>query len=285
MRIDAHHHLWHFSSEEYGWINDEMGALRRDFLFDDLREELRSAHVDRTVAVQARQTIAETDWLLELASVADSPIAGVVGWLPIADATFQATLHGHLASPALKGLRHVVQAEPPGFLDRDDFNRGIRLMQGTGLVYDILIVAAQLKEATRFVDRHPTQSFVLDHIAKPDIRAGEILRWSDDIRELAQRPNVTCKISGMVTESDLARWTPAQLCPYFETVLEAFGPNRLMIGTDWPVLTVACSYARWWQIVEHWIAGLSAHERALILGGTATRVYRLQVADLPGASA
>lgn len=281
MRIDAHHHLWQFSPDEYGWISDDMRELRRDFLVDELREVLQTAKVDRTIAVQARQTVAETRWLIDLATTPDSPIAGVVGWLPLADPDLAAKIAEIVSAPALKGLRHVVQAELPGFLDGHDFNRGIRMLNGTGLVYDILIYARQLEEATRFVDRHPQQSFVLDHIGKPDIRGGEIVRWSERISELAARPNICCKISGMVTEADPTRWTRAQLWPYFETVLEAFGPERLMIGSDWPVLTIACSYANWWQTVESWISPLSATERSQIMGETAARIYRLNKSAPP----
>lgn len=276
QRIDSHHHLWHYTAEEYGWIDDSQQVLRRDFLLDDLSLALRSAHVDGTVAVQARQTVEETHWLLELAD-SGSPILGVVGWLPLADPAFESTLAPLLSSPKLKGVRHVVQAEPPGFLDREDFNRGVGALRKTGLVYDILIFSNQLQEATRFVDRHPAQSFVLDHIAKPGIRAGEIAVWSAGIRELARRPNIVCKLSGMITEADPANWTHAQLTPYFQIVLEAFGPQRLMIGSDWPVLTTGCSYAQWWQTVEQWILPLTSEERAQILGETAIRVYRLPV--------
>ncbi len=274
-RIDAHHHLWRYTPEEYGWIDDSLRALRRDFLLEDLRAELRTANVDSTVAVQARQTLAETEWLLELAAEPDSPLAGVVGWLPLASPDLEPQLDRLTGREALKGLRHVVQAEPAGFLDTDAFNRGIRTLRPLGLVYDILIFAPQLEEAARFVDRHPAQPFVLDHIAKPSIRTGEIKQWSAAIRELARRPHVTCKLSGMVTESDARNWSPAQLQPYLEVVLEAFGPERLMIGTDWPVLTVGCTYAQWWRTVEDWIAPLSPDEQKAILGGTAARVYNL----------
>lgn len=280
LRIDAHHHLWRFTPDEYGWISDDMRVLRRDFLLADLRHELRTASVHGTVAVQARQTVEETEWLLSLASSSDSPILGVVGWLPIASPDFPAQLESALTQPRLRGLRHVVQAEPEGFLDADAFNRGIASLKSTGLVYDILIFARQLAEATRFIDRHPGQSFVLDHIAKPEIRAGEIKQWERGIRELAKRPNVTCKVSGMVTEADPANWSAAQLKPYFDIVLEAFTPNRLMIGTDWPVLTMGCTYAQWWRTVEDWAARLSADQRAAILGGTATRIYKLDLNNI-----
>jgi L-fuconolactonase len=230
--------------------------------------------VDATIAVQARQTLAETHWLLALAAE-DPLIQGVVGWADIAADGFADTLPTLTANPLLKGLRHVVQAEPDGFLDATAFNRGIAALRGTGLVYEILIFARQLPEAIRFVDRHPQQSFVLDHIAKPSIAAGEIAEWSANIRELARRPNVACKLSGMVTEADWRTWTPASLRPYFEVVLEAFTPARLMAGTDWPVLTVACSYAEWWQTVSGWLASLAPDERAQIEGLTAARVYSL----------
>jgi L-fuconolactonase len=274
LRVDAHHHLWHYTPAEYGWIDGSMQPLQRDFLPPDLDAVCRASGVDATIAVQARQTVEETRWLLSLA--AQSPlIQGVVGWADIAADDFAGTQPALAANPLLKGLRHVVQAEPDGFLDRPEFNRGIAALQGTGLVYDILILARQLPEAIRFVDRHPEQSFVLDHIAKPAIAAGEIEPWATQIREFARRPHVACKLSGMVTEAAWQTWTPASLQPYFDTVLEAFGPGRVMAGSDWPVLTVACSYAQWWQVLEGWLAPLTAEERAQIEGLTATRVYGL----------
>jgi L-fuconolactonase len=278
MRVDAHHHLWRYTPEEYGWIDDTMQVLRRDFLPEELEREALAVEVQATVAVQARQTVAETAWLLQLAAQSEL-IRGVVGWLPIAADDFPSALERFDAGPLLKGLRHVVQGEPPGFLDGAEFNRGIAALRGTGLVYDVLIFARQLTEATRFVDRHPQQIFVLDHIAKPEIAAGEIAQWSKDIRELARRENVVCKVSGMVTEADWPQWSPASLKPYFDTVLEAFGPARLMAGSDWPVLTVACTYPRWWQTIAEWIAPLSATEREEIESGTAIRTYKLQVGE------
>ena len=278
MRVDAHHHLWHYSPEEYGWIYDAMHTLRRDFLPEDLEREARAAGVQATVVVQARQTVAETAWLLQQAAQSEL-IRGVVGWLPIASDEFPAALERFDAGPLLKGLRHVVQAEPAGFLDGAEFNRGIAALGATGLVYDILIFARQLTEATRFIDRHPQQIFVLDHIAKPSIAAGEIAQWSADIRELARRDNVVCKLSGMVTEADWHQWSPQSLQSYFDTVLQVFGPARLMAGSDWPVLTVACAYSRWWQTIAEWIAPLSAAERQEIEGGTAIRTYRLDVQE------
>lgn len=274
MRVDSHHHLWHYSPEEYGWIGSSMQSLRRDFMPDDLAAVCREAGVTATVAVQARQTLAETEWLLSLAAE-NAFIRGVVGWADIAAGDFAATLPALVSNPLLKGLRHVVQAEPDGFLDAPAFNRGISALHGSGLVYDILVFARQLPEAIRFVDRHPNQSFVLDHIAKPSIATGELKLWQKAIRELARRPNVACKLSGMVTEADWHTWTPASLQPYFDVVLEAFTPVRLMAGSDWPVLTVTCGYAQWWHVLEVWLAPLASTERDQIEGLTASRLYNL----------
>jgi L-fuconolactonase len=272
--VDAHHHLWRYSAAEYGWIDGSMAALQRDFLVPELERELKAAGVGACVAVQARQTLEETEWLLGLAEQS-AVIRGVVGWAEIAGEGFAAELERLCARPLLKGLRHVAQAEPAGFLDGGDFNRGIAAMLDPGLIYDVLIVARQLEEATRLVDRHPQQVFVLDHIAKPEIARGEIDGWSRGIQELARRENVSCKLSGMVTEADWGAWTPEGLRPYFDVVLEAFGARRLMVGSDWPVMTVACSYQRWWDVVEGWLAELSSEERAEVEGGVAERVYRL----------
>jgi len=278
MRVDSHHHLWRYTAEDYGWIQDSpngsMSVLQRDFLPADLEREASAAGVDSTIAVQARQTFEETRWLLSLAGESNL-IRGVVGWAPIAADDFSATLDTLRQNPLLKGLRHVVQAEPDGFLDAPAFNQGIASLLPTGLVYDILIFARQLPETIRFVDRHPQQPFVLDHIAKPCIKANAFSEWDNDIREIARRPNIVCKLSGMVTEADWLTWSPAQLQPYFDTVLEAFGPSRLMFGSDWPVLTVACTYRQWSETVEAWLTPLSPTERAQILGETATRIYRL----------
>jgi len=159
---------------------------------------------------------------------------------------------------------------------REDFNHGIRALTRRGLAYDILILERHLPNTIRFVDRHPEQVFILDHIAKPRIAAGELEPWACNIRELARRPNVACKLSGMVTEADVATWTPAQLQPYFDVVLAAFGPGRLLFGSDWPVCLAGCDYGRWKQTVESWIAPLSADERRSILGANASRLYALR---------
>jgi L-fuconolactonase len=272
--IDAHHHLWHYSALEYEWIGDRMAALRRDFLPAEFIDELASAGIHGAVTVQARQTLEETQWLLELASK-HKEILGVVGWAHIASPDFENSLNALATNPKLAGLRHVVQAEPQGFLDGEDFNRGIRTLDGTGLVYDLLVVEHQLPEAIRFVDRHPQQVFVLDHIAKPKIAAGEIEPWRTHIYELSKRSNVCCKVSGMVTEDSWSHWSIESLRPYLETVVRAFGANRLLAGSDWPVCLVATSYTKWWEVLRDYFADFSTDERADIFGATAARIYNL----------
>ena len=273
--IDAHHHLWSYSAIEYEWIDDRMGALRRDFLPTDFIDELATAGIDGAVTVQSRQTLEETHWLLELAE-RYKQILGVVGWAPIASPDFETSLETLKANPKLVGLRHVVQAEPQDFLDGEDFNRGIRAMHGTGLVYDLLVVEHQLEEAIRFVDRHPQQIFVLDHIAKPKIAAAEIEPWRTRIQELSKRSNVCCKVSGMVTEDSWSHWSIESLRPYLDTVVNAFGADRLMAGSDWPVCLVASGYAQWWQVLQNYFANSSNDERANIFGATANRIYNLK---------
>ncbi len=272
--IDAHHHLWSYSADEFGWIDDSMARLRRDFLPEDLIVELSRAKVDGAVTVQARQALEETRWLLELAKGC-SAIRGVVGWAPIAAADFEATLSRLTGEAKLVGLRHVVQSEPDGFLDANDFNRGIRTLRGSGLVYDVLIFERQLEEAIRFVDRHPQQVFVLDHVAKPKIASGELEPWSGRIRELSKRPNVVCKVSGMVTEDSWSGWSIESLRPYLDVVVEAFGPQRLMVGSDWPVCLVASEYGRWWGVLRDYFADYSEAEQANVFGATAIKTYGL----------
>jgi L-fuconolactonase len=273
VRIDSHLHLWQYVPAEFAWIPDSMAALRRDFLPQELNALCADAAVEGVIAVQARQSMEETRWLLELART--TPILGVVGWAPIAADDFPAALERLKQEPLLKGLRHIVQAEPE-ILARPEFQRGMQCLQGTGLVYDLLLYSHHLSLALPFVDLFPQQMFVLDHLGKPAIARGEIETWSKHLHELAQRPNVCCKVSGLVTEADLAAWTPMQLRPYVHIALECFGPDRLMVGTDWPVCTAGCSYAQWWTLLEDWTSPLSATERAAILGESAMRIYRLQ---------
>ncbi len=274
-RIDAHHHLWHYRAEEFDWISDDMRALRRDFLPADLEQEIRSARIDGVVAVQARQTLQETEWLLELAGEQDW-IRGVVGWAPIAAREFPEHLDALRQAPRLKGLRHLIQAEPdPDFILREDFNRGISMLRDACLTYDILILEQQLPQTIRFVDLHPDQPFVLDHFAKPLIAARQLEPWAARMRDLGRREQVSCKLSGLVTEADWQHWSPADFTPYWDVVLEAFGPRRILFGSDWPVCLLGTSYTRWFAAIEELISRLSETEKRAILGENAIRIYRL----------
>jgi L-fuconolactonase len=274
VKIDAHQHFWKYSAAEYGWIDDHVSVIRRDFLPPDLESEIRSAGIDGVVSVQARQTLQETLWLLTLAAQIDF-IKGVVGWVPLTEPSIRDALDRLRSDLRLRGVRHVVQDEPDGYLLRRDFNVGVSVLREMGLAYDLLIHERQLPEATRFVDLHPHQIFVLDHLAKPRVKENRLDPWRERIRELARRENVYCKVSGLVTEADFKAWTNAQLQPYLETVLEAFGPARLMFGTDWPVCLVACPYRRWYNVVSRFAASLSPEEQTNLFGRTAARAYGL----------
>src|SRR5258708_1224635 len=269
-RIDSHHHFWKYNPEEYGWIDDSMAELRRDFLPADLQATLAASSVDGAISVQARQSIQETKLFLDMAG-GKVFWGGVVGWVPLTDPNIHKILGCLAPGEKLKGIRHIVQGETDErFLLREDFNRGIRALAEHNLVYDILIYERHLPVAIEFVDRHPKQRFVLDHIAKPRIRDGMISPWRENLRELARRENVWCKLSGVATEADFAPWTEAQLRPYIHAALEAFGPKRIMFGSDWPVCLAAIAYGDWLAMVR---GVLSDTEREWVLGRTAELVY------------
>ncbi len=274
--IDAHHHLWKYSAAEYGWITPQMAVIRRDFLPPQLEELMHHFGIEGTVAVQARQTLEETSWLLSLAEK-HPLIRGVVGWVPLTDgAAVKRHLEKFCGEPRLRGVRHVVHDEPdPRYILRDDFNAGVSALLEFKLRYDILIFERHLPAAIEFVDRHPKQVFILDHIAKPRIKEHIMSPWDRNMRELAKRQNVYCKLSGMVTEADLEHWTAQDLQPYIDVVLAAFGPRRIMYGSDWPVVLRACDYARWFDTVSAVIGQLSKAEQERIMGGTAVEAYGL----------
>jgi L-fuconolactonase len=276
MRIDAHQHFWRYNPDEYGWIDDSMARLRRDFLPSDLQPELERGGFDGCIAVQARQTIEETRWLLELATALQF-ILGVVGWVDLQSENVRSQLKEFSINPKLLGVRHVVQAEPDDrFMLRPEFLRGVAALDEFGLTYDILIYPRHLPVAAEFVKRFPRHRFVLDHLAKPYIRKQEIEPWRSDLRRLAEFPNVYCKISGMVTEADWGTWTAEQIAPYINVALDCFGAERLMMGSDWPVCTVAASYARTMSLMIEFLKGHSDDERDAILGGTAAKFWRLR---------
>jgi len=270
--IDSHQHFWRYDPAEYGWIDESMAAIRRDFLPADALRVMPPLGVTGTIAVQARQSDDETEWLVELAG-GEPFIRGVVGWIDLQAEDVEGQVERAGQEPCIVGLRHVVQAEPDGFLDRPAFRRGVATLARHDLVYDILIYQRQLAEATRFAAALPDQRLVLDHLGKPDIRSGAFAEWRSQLAALAALPHVCCKLSGLVTEADWRSWTPAQLRPYLDAALEAFGPSRVMFGSDWPVCTVAATYEQVVALVREAIAEYSSGEQAQMLGGTAEEVY------------
>ena len=257
---------------------DGMGPLGRDFLLSDLRTVTTEAGVTGTIVVETERTTAETEWLSKVAA-SDDLICGVVGWVPLTSVDVPLELERIAALPKMKAVRHPIHDEPDDqFVLRDDFNRGIAELKQFDLGYDILIFEKHLPQTIQFVDRHPDQIFILDHIAKPRIRDRVLAPWQANIRELALRSNVYCKLSGMVTEADWHAWSDEGLSPYFETVLEAFTPKRLMFGSDWPLATLAASCRRWLRSVRIAIAHPSTDERDWILAKTAVEAYKITMA-------
>ena len=275
MRIDAHQHFWKFSEAEYGWMKPEW-PIRRDLLPPDLKPLLAQAGLDGSVAVQARQTLEESRWLLELADH-HSIIKGVVGWVDLRSDKVEEQLACFAPHPKFVGVRHVVQDEPDDdFMVRTEFVRGISKLKQFNLRYDLLIFPRQLRAAIELAKMFPEQPFVLDHIAKPMIKDGVFSPWREKIRELAKLPNVTCKVSAMITEADWAKWQPADFKPYLDVVFEAFGEDRLMYGSDWPVCLLAGSYERAVGLVEDYTRPLSASAKAKFFGGNAVKFYGLK---------
>jgi L-fuconolactonase len=274
LRIDAHQHFWHYDRVRDAWITDDMSVLRRDFLPDELETRLADSGIDGTVAVQADQSERETEFLLQLAE-RHPFIRGVVGWVDLRAADLPNRLEHFCAFERFRGVRHIAQAEPDDFLERDDVVRGIGQLREFGLTYDILIYAHQIPAALALAERLPDQPFVVDHLAKPRIRERAMDPWAKHMRELASLPNVCCKVSGLVTEADWARWRPEDIRPYLDVVFEAFGPDRLMFGSDWPVCLVAASYRRAVELVEDYADHLSQAERDDLFGGSAIRFYGL----------
>ncbi|MBX3119063.1 MAG: amidohydrolase family protein [Fimbriimonadaceae bacterium] len=275
MRLDAHQHFWHYDPAEFGWIDDSMSTIQRDFLPSDLKPILKESGIDGCVAVQAPQTLKETEWLLELADQNDF-IKGVVGWVDLRSPSVWKQLHGFIKNKKFKGVRHIVQAEPDSdFLLRPDFSNGIAELSKHNLAYDILIFPQHLPCAIQFVDHFARQCFVIDHLGKPHYTEKGIEPWASQMKEIGKRPNVYCKLSGMTTEADWKKWKPADFQPYIDTVLEAFGPKRIMYGSDWPVCLVAGTYAQTLDLVLKAIKKLSADEQAQILGDTCAAFYRI----------
>jgi L-fuconolactonase len=274
LYVDAHHHFWKYNPVEYDWIDESMQRLRRNFMPGDLEPELERNGFHASIAVQARQSLEETRWLLDLAT-RHPFIAGVVGWVDLKSPELQQQLEPLCRNRKFVGVRHIVQSEPDDrFLLQPDFLRGIAVLEEFDLSYDILIYTRQLGVAAEFVSRFERQRFVLDHLAKPNIRTGDLTDWRQGIRKLAKFPNVFCKLSGMVTEADWSGWKTADFTPYLDTAFESFGADRLMIGSDWPVCTVAGDYVNVMNIVKGYLSKSSQEERDAVLGKTAEKFYQ-----------
>ena len=274
MRLDAHQHLWVYDPEQYPWI-PKGSPLHRDWLPEDLEKLQAPLGFNGSIAVQARQSLEETRWLLELAE-RHPRIHGVVGWVDLRSPNLSDTLTDLARHPKLVGFRHVAQDEPDdGFLAREPFVHGVSQLAGFGFAYDLLIYPRQLPAAIELVRRLPNQRFVLDHLAKPQVREGLLQPWKTQISELARYPNVHCKLSGLVTEADPKNWKPTDFVPYLETVLEAFGPDRLLFGSDWPVCLLAGSYAEVHQLVHDFLKTRLAPDQVdAVFGLNCSRFYQ-----------
>ena len=274
MTIDAHQHFWRYEPVRDAWIDDQMRVIRRNFLPEDLRPVLVQNQIDGCVAVQAAQDNAETEFLLGLAEENDF-VRGVVGWIDLQADDLAEQLDEYQDHKLLKGFRHVLQGESAEFMLRPAFVRGVKTLHHFGYTYDLLIFPHQLPNAAKLVAQCPGQRFILDHLAKPYIKAGKIAEWREDLNTLAAHDNISCKISGMVTEADYHTWTYDQLLPYLDAALAAFGTDRLIFGSDWPVCLVAGEYHSIKGILEKYTAGFSEEEKAKIFGLNAMRFYDL----------
>src|SRR2546423_8095434 len=278
MIIDAHQHFWKYDPIRDSWITDEMSALKHDYFPENLAHELDANGIDASIAVQADQSENETLFLLDMANRHDR-VAGVVGWVDLRSLRLAERLQFFSQFPKLRGFRHIAQAEPDDrFLIRDDFVKGVAQLGQFGLAYDILIFPKQLHAALDLVAKLPDQRFVIDHLAKPEIKTKKIEPWAAHMRSIAQNKNVYCKLSGMVTETHWRHWKPDDFNPYLDVVFDAFGPDRLMFGSDWPVCLLAASYTQVKQIIDGYLQTCSAEDKDKIFGGNAIRFYRLKIA-------
>lgn len=275
MRLDAHQHFWLYSPAEYGWINEKMPGLKRDFLPQDLAPLLAANAFDGSIAVQARQSLEETRWLLEIAEQNDL-VKGVVGWVDLCSPDLTEQLEQFTRRPKFLGVRHLLQDEPDDlYMQRPDFRAGIAKLAEFDLAYDLLLYPRHLPVALKLVREFPQQRFLLDHIAKPEIAIGVLEPWERDLRELAQAENVWCKLSGMVTEARWNEWWDGDFLPYLDVVFEAFGSGRLMIGSDWPVCTLSSTYSETVGIVMKYLHKLTPNEREAVLGENCARFYKV----------
>lgn len=274
MRLDSHQHFWEYDPKRQDWISPEMSRIRRNFRPADLYPLLQDAKMDGCIAVQAEESLRETDFLLDLTAQHEW-ILGAVGWADLKSDTLDELLDDYSDKQKLVGFREVLQSKDPQYILQKNFIRGIQKIGTRGYGYDILIFPTHLSATLELVNKCPDQRFVIDHLAKPYIKAGEWKDWKKAVSLLAERELVHCKLSGMITEADWKTWTPEQLFPYLEIALELFGPDRLMYGSDWPVCLLAGEYERFWEIIEEFTNSLSTSEKNKIMGETAAEFYRI----------
>lgn len=273
MIIDTHVHFWKYNKQRDAWM-DDMKVLQQDYLPENLAQTLHRNQVDGVVAVQASTEEVETRFLVELAKT-HPEIKGVVGWIDLLAPNVGERLAHFAEHKQIKGYRHIVQAEADDFLLREDFQRGIRELAAYNYTYDVLIFPRQLKAAVQFIQQFPGQVFILDHCAKPEIRHQKIDDWKVLIKEMAQQPNLYCKLSGLLTEAKWKEWSPADFYPYLDVVFEAFGTDRLLFGSDWPVILVSGMYVQWKSLLEKYMEHLPEEEKEKVFGGNAVRCYNL----------
>ena len=276
-RIDAHQHFWRYNAKRDAWITDSMARLRRDYLPEHLRGELTSNAIDASIAVQADQSEAETAFLLDLANTYPF-IAGVVGWVDLRARDLGDRLEAYARFEKLRGFRHIAQSEPDGrFLARQEVVEGIGALRQYGFTYDILIYPVHMPAALELMARLPDQPFVIDHLAKPPIRTNQMASWANRMREMASNPQAYCKISGLITEADWQTWRADDFKPYLDVVFEAFGTDRLLFGSDWPVCLLAGTYRQAHELVADYMKDLPTSEQEKVFGANAERFYSLKV--------
>jgi L-fuconolactonase len=274
MQVDTHVHFWKYKKSKDNWITNDMKVLQQDYLPETISQTLKRNGIDSCVAVQAYQTELETLFLVELAKTHDI-IKGVVGWVDLQNENIEERLQYFSQYSFIKGWRHIIQSETQDFLLRKNFQHGVRLLQLYGYTYDILIYHHQLKPALEFVSRFPEQKMVIDHCAKPDIANKKIDEWKSMMLEIAKHPNVFCKLSGLFTEAKWKQWSPNEFYPYLDVVFDAFGTDRLMFGSDWPVILLSGIYVQWKSLLEKYMENFEEEEREKVFGRNAIQFYNL----------
>lgn len=274
MVLDSHVHFWKYKADAYPWIDKNMQVLKKDYLPQDIELTLKRNNIEGCIAVQATSTELETRFLAELSNT-HPVIKGVVGWTNLQANDLEKRLSDLKAYPAIKGIRHIVQEEPDDFMYNGKFRSGISMLADFGFTYDILIYPRQLAAATDLVKAFPQQQFILDHCAKPDIAKRELEIWKSGITDLAMYPNVSCKLSGLLTEARWKDWSPADFYPYLDVVFGSFGVERVMFGSDWPVLLLSGLYVQWKSLLEKYMEQFLPEDKEKVFGLTAQRVYRV----------